>query len=116
MILILTRMILKGLMIYVLINQKILMVSKMTDGCPDLDNDADGILDVNDKCPNEAEDFDGFEDADGCPDLDNDADGILDINDKCPNEAEDFDGFEDEDGCPEATSELFKEDKFFLVS
>ena len=24
-----------------------------TDGCPDIDNDSDGILDVNDKCPNE---------------------------------------------------------------
>ncbi|MGB5287312.1 MAG: OmpA family protein, partial [Ignavibacteriaceae bacterium] len=77
---------------------------------------ADGILDINDKCPNEAEDFDGFEDEDGCPDLDNDGDSILDVNDKCPNEAEDFDGFEDEDGCPEAESELVTEDKFFLVA
>jgi len=38
-----------------------------TDGCPDLDNDGDGILDVNDKCPENAEDIDGIEDADGCP-------------------------------------------------
>ena len=25
------------------------------DGCPDNDNDTDGILDVNDQCPNEVE-------------------------------------------------------------
>jgi outer membrane protein OmpA-like peptidoglycan-associated protein len=65
------------------------------------DSDKDGIIDKFDLCPNEPEDFDGFEDEDGCPDLDNDGDGILDINDKCPNEAEDFDGFQDEDGCPD---------------
>jgi OOP family OmpA-OmpF porin len=67
----------------------------------DKDTDGDGILDKNDKCPNEAEDKDGFEDEDGCPDLDNDKDGIADKDDKCPNEAEDKDGFEDEDGCPD---------------
>ena len=68
---------------------------------PPADADGDGILDDVDKCPNEPEDFDGFEDEDGCPDPDNDGDGILDADDKCPNEPEDFDGFEDEDGCPE---------------
>ena len=67
----------------------------------DNDPDNDGISSYSDICPNEAEDFDGFEDEDGCPDTDNDSDGILDIVDKCPNEAEDFDGFEDEDGCPD---------------
>ena len=65
------------------------------------DADNDGILDNVDKCPDDAEDKDGFEDQDGCPDLDNDGDKILDAEDKCPNEAEDFDGFEDYDGCPE---------------
>lgn len=65
------------------------------------DNDKDGINNEFDLCPDQVEDFDGFEDEDGCPDLDNDRDGILDINDKCPDEAEDFDGFEDEDGCPD---------------
>jgi outer membrane protein OmpA-like peptidoglycan-associated protein len=38
------------------------------DGCPDPDNDHDGIPDVRDKCPNEPETFNGFEDEDGCPD------------------------------------------------
>lgn len=31
------------------------------------DSDGDGILDPEDACPLEPEDFDGFEDADGCP-------------------------------------------------
>ncbi len=65
------------------------------------DNDGDGIDNAHDLCPNEPEDFDGFQDADGCPDPDNDGDGIPDALDKCPNEPEDKDGFQDEDGCPD---------------
>ncbi len=65
------------------------------------DRDKDGIADDVDKCPDQAEDMDGFEDTDGCPDLDNDKDGIPDARDKCPDLAEDFDGFQDEDGCPD---------------
>ena len=65
------------------------------------DRDGDGIPDNLDKCPNEPEDKDGFQDEDGCPDLDNDGDGIPDALDKCPNEPEDKDGFQDEDGCPD---------------
>jgi outer membrane protein OmpA-like peptidoglycan-associated protein len=65
------------------------------------DKDGDGIEDKVDACPNDPEDFDGFEDTDGCPDLDNDKDGIPDAVDKCPDLAEDFDGFQDEDGCPD---------------
>ena len=71
------------------------------DGCPDPDNDKDGIMDINDKCPLEPEDKDGFEDTDGCPDPDNDKDTIVDKSDKCPLVPEDIDGFDDEDGCPE---------------
>jgi outer membrane protein OmpA-like peptidoglycan-associated protein len=94
----------------------------------ELDRDGDGIPDSADRCPDQAEDKDGFEDADGCPDPDNDQDGVLDADDrcinapglaalhgcpdsdgdgiadaddKCPNEPEDKDGFEDGDGCPE---------------
>ncbi len=94
------------------------------------DKDKDGIPDDVDKCPDQAEDKDGFQDDDGCPDLDNDNDGIPDTADKCPNEAgpkenngcpdtdadkdgvvdrldkcinepEDKDGFQDDDGCPD---------------
>lgn len=68
---------------------------------PRADRDADGVIDLKDKCPDEPEDKDGFEDEDGCPDPDNDLDGIPDAKDRCPNQAEDLDGFEDEDGCPD---------------
>ena len=67
----------------------------------DDDPDHDGIHGAADKCPNDPEDKDGFQDADGCPDLDNDGDGIPDAQDKCPNEPEDKDGFQDADGCPD---------------
>jgi OOP family OmpA-OmpF porin len=65
------------------------------------DSDGDGIHDGLDRCPDKAEDPDGFEDDDGCPDLDNDGDTIPDAADRCPNEPEDFDGHHDDDGCPE---------------
>ena len=38
------------------------------DGCPDPDNDGDGLAGRADKCPNQPETKNGFEDADGCPD------------------------------------------------
>ncbi|HEX7702192.1 MAG TPA: hypothetical protein VF403_15750, partial [Kofleriaceae bacterium] len=69
------------------------------------DADHDGIPDDVDKCPNEPEDKDGFQDEDGCPDPDNDGDGIPDAQDKCPNLAEDKDGFEDADGCPDVDND-----------
>jgi OmpA-OmpF porin, OOP family len=66
------------------------------------DRDGDGIKDDVDKCPDDPEDYDDFEDSDGCPEPDNDRDGILDEDDQCPNEPEDKDGNDDQDGCPEA--------------
>src|SRR5258708_12833045 len=39
------------------------------DGCPDLDNDKDGIPDATDKCPNDPETKNGYQDDDGCPDV-----------------------------------------------
>jgi len=65
------------------------------------DRDKDGIPDAEDRCPDDPEDKDGFQDADGCPDLDNDQDGIPDAKDRCPDVAEDMDGFQDQDGCPD---------------
>jgi OOP family OmpA-OmpF porin len=56
---------------------------------------------VDDTCPNDPEDKDGFQDTDGCPDPDNDNDRIPDVTDKCPNEPETYNGNEDEDGCPD---------------
>lgn len=66
------------------------------------DADGDGYRDDVDRCPNDPEDFDHFQDEDGCPELDNDRDGILDVNDQCPLVPEDRDGDNDEDGCPES--------------
>jgi len=69
------------------------------------DPDGDGIAGAADKCPNVAEDKDGFEDEDGCPDPDNDKDGIPDAQDKCPNQPETVNGIDDEDGCPEVDTD-----------
>ena len=68
---------------------------------PPVDPDGDGIAGETDKCPNVAEDKDGFEDEDGCPESDNDKDGIPDASDKCPLKPETMNGIDDEDGCPE---------------
>ncbi|HXV14357.1 MAG TPA: OmpA family protein, partial [Candidatus Krumholzibacteria bacterium] len=78
------------------------------DGCPELDNDQDGIQDAQDKCPDEPEDFDGEADDDGCPDLvkDSDNDGVSDDLDRCPLQAEDVDGYQDDDGCPDLDNDL----------
>jgi outer membrane protein OmpA-like peptidoglycan-associated protein len=67
------------------------------------DQDGDGIVDPDDKCPREPEDKQGDHPADGCPlrNRDSDGDGILDGRDKCVERAEDLDGFEDDDGCPD---------------
>ncbi len=67
----------------------------------DGDRDGDGIIDVNDKCTDEPEDFDGYQDEDGCPEPDNDLDGVADVDDHCPNHPEDRDGVRDDDGCAE---------------
>ncbi|MFN0061184.1 MAG: OmpA family protein [Myxococcaceae bacterium] len=61
-----------------------------------LDTDKDGIPDIDDACPTEPEDFDGFSDEDGCPDPDNDFDGVLDVKDACPMDP----GPLDNNGCP----------------
>lgn len=100
------------------------------DGCPDPDNDGDGILDVADQCPIEAgpttnrgcpvfdRDNDGLMDPDdrcpdqfgprdngGCPYGDRDADGLKDPDDRCPDEA----GPRDNGGCPYKRIEVTKE-------
>ncbi|HWO20624.1 MAG TPA: OmpA family protein [Kofleriaceae bacterium] len=69
---------------------------------PPSDRDGDGILDVADRCPTEAETKNGFVDDDGCPDdPDPDRDGLMGAADQCPNEPEDMDGFQDGNGCPD---------------
>jgi OOP family OmpA-OmpF porin len=81
------------------------------------DRDGDTYDDKADTCPDDPEDFDGFEDQDGCSDKDNDGDGVEDASrldenriwvnldqkegEDCRDNPEDPDGFEDEDGCPD---------------
>src|SRR4030095_9449198 len=74
---------------------------KDDDGCPDNDNDGDGIPDAADKCAMEPEDKDGFQDDDGCPDPDNDGDGVVDAQDKCAAAPETENGCKGEGGCPD---------------
>jgi outer membrane protein OmpA-like peptidoglycan-associated protein len=62
------------------------------DGCPIPDTDKDGINDENDKCPNQP----GTVKYNGCPVPDTDKDGINDENDKCPNQP----GTAKYNGCP----------------
>lgn len=63
------------------------------------DRDGDGIPDVNDGCPDDPEDKDGYQDEDGCPEPggeDRDHDGVPDQLDVCP----DVPGTM-QNGCPE---------------
>ncbi len=71
------------------------------------DRDGDGYLDPDDTCPDEPENFQGFEDLDGCPDdPDTDGDGLRDSIDPCPIRAEDVDDYLDADGCPEPDNDM----------
>lgn len=62
------------------------------NGCPINDKDNDGVADEKDKCPNEF----GPTDNNGCPIIDRDKDGVGDLFDKCPELA----GPVSNDGCP----------------
>jgi outer membrane protein OmpA-like peptidoglycan-associated protein len=66
-----------------------------------LDADKDGVVDGQDKCEDQAEDKDGFQDDDGCPDPDNDNDGVFDADDKCGDQPETKNAIADDDGCPD---------------
>jgi len=72
-----------------------------------VDHDGDGICQEADRCPDDPEDFDGFEDTDGCPDdQDTDGDTLRDSIDPCGVDPEDDDGYEQADGCPEPDNDL----------
>jgi outer membrane protein OmpA-like peptidoglycan-associated protein len=64
---------------------------KDEEGCPDPDNDGDGVLDDDDRCPTVA----GPKELYGCPDRD--GDGFTDTEDACPDEP----GTEETNGCPD---------------
>jgi OOP family OmpA-OmpF porin len=67
------------------------------DGCPDPDEDGDGVMDVDDECPQQP----GTKENKGCPEKDRDNDGIIDRLDKCPDKPENYNGYQDDDGCPD---------------
>jgi len=66
----------------------------LAPGEPDADRDC--VPDSLDRCVNDPEDHDNFDDEDGCPDPDNDGDGVPDVSDRCPLEP----GIRSNDGCP----------------
>ena len=66
-----------------------------------VDTDNDGIPDDVDKCPDQAETKNGYEEEDGCPENDKDGDTFLDAVDHCPDQPETFNGLADDDGCPD---------------
>ena len=71
------------------------------------DRDGDGYPDNTDKCPDDPENFNGYQDEDGCPDdPDTDGDGIPDSEDSCVLEPEDQDSYLDADGCPDIDNDL----------
>jgi outer membrane protein OmpA-like peptidoglycan-associated protein len=74
------------------------------------DGDADGILDKDDRCPEEPEDFDGYRDTDGCPEPDNDGDGIADGDDECP----ELSGDRAHQGCPAKTYVKIENGKVYI--
>ncbi len=70
------------------------------------DRDGDGYLDPDDQCPDQPENFNGYQDQDGCPDdPDTDGDGIPDSRDACRIDPEDHDSYLEEDGCPEVDND-----------
>jgi outer membrane protein OmpA-like peptidoglycan-associated protein len=75
------------------------------------DTDHDGIRNLEDRCPDEAEDFDGFEDDDGCPEPDNDHDGVLDDEDECPDDP----GPRGNEGCPERGHVIYRHGHIYIV-
>jgi outer membrane protein OmpA-like peptidoglycan-associated protein len=84
------------------------------DGCPEEDNDKDGVKDPDDRCMNDPETQNAYMDEDGCPDdVDKDSDGdrYADSIDRCPYDAEDYDGDKDEDGCPDEGRVVVGKDK-----
>jgi len=70
----------------------VVIAKKEVDLCK-MDTDNDGIVDCEDKCPNDP----GTDDYNGCPPPDRDGDGIPDDKDKCP----DVPGLPQFDGCPD---------------
>ncbi|MCX7945041.1 MAG: OmpA family protein [Deltaproteobacteria bacterium] len=70
----------------------VIIAKKEIDLCK-IDSDNDGLMDCEDKCPNDY----GTVEFNGCPPPDRDGDGITDDKDKCP----DIPGLPQFEGCPD---------------
>ena len=83
------------------------MLFRSSDGCPDPDNDKDGLSDVEDHCPMDPGLYSPLEHENGCAEevADADHDLVPDALDKCPNKAETWNGNKDTDGCPDSGAE-----------
>ncbi len=66
-----------------------------------LDRDGDRIVDAEDGCVLDREDFDEIEDRDGCPEEDADEDHVADVSDACALTPGIATGDAATDGCPE---------------
>lgn len=73
---------------------------KENGGCPWEDSDKDNVLDKDDKCPS----LYGPKENDGCPWPDSDNDSVLDKDDKCP----EVKGTRANQGCPEISESVIK--------
>jgi outer membrane protein OmpA-like peptidoglycan-associated protein len=69
------------------------------------DRDEDGAPDLDDACPDDAEDGLAPKANDGCPDSDTDEDGISLADDRCPDAKEDGEAPAPSDGCPAKDSD-----------
>ena len=69
------------------------------DGCPEEDNDGDGLTDLLDRCPNDRMTVLRMVTAARTWII---RDGFLDVEDRCPDEPENLNNYQDEDGCPDA--------------
>jgi outer membrane protein OmpA-like peptidoglycan-associated protein len=73
---------------------------KENRGCPIVDRDGDGVPDAQDKCPLDPDYRDDALARDGCAVVDSDGDGVPDLFDRCPGEPTSRDVPIDEYGCP----------------
>lgn len=80
----------------------VIIAKKEVDLCK-IDTDNDGLMDCEDKCPNDY----GTVEFNGCPPPDRDGDGITDDKDRCP----DVPGLPQFEGCPDTDGDGIVDDQ-----
>ena len=84
------------------------------DGCPDPDNDKDGILDVDDPALTIRRTRTASRTPTAAP-IPTTTRTASSTDDKCPNEPETYNGFEDEDGCPDKGRVIVRKGKLEIL-